>query len=78
MNPTKAASAGVERASTLESKYYVDATFVPLERERIFCRTWQCVGWAEQGVDAGQYFTFDLAGEPLLIARGNDGVLRGF
>jgi len=78
MNPTKAASTGVERASTLESKYYVDATVLPLERERIFCRTWQCVGYAEQVAAAGQYFTFELAGEPLLIARGGDGVLRGF
>jgi choline monooxygenase len=78
MNPTQAAGAGVERASTLESKYYVDPAVRPLERERIFCRTWQCVGYAEQVVSVGQFFTFDLAGEPLLVARGSDGVLRGF
>jgi choline monooxygenase len=78
MNPTQAASTGVERASTLESKYYVDPSVFLLERERIFCRTWQCVGYAEQVAAAGQYFTFDLAGEPLLIVRGGDGTLRGF
>src|ERR1051325_9199848 len=78
MNPTPAASTGVERASTLESQYYVDPAVLPREREHIFCRTWQCVGYAEQVAMAGQYFTFDLAGEPLLIARGNDSILRGF
>ena len=78
MDSTKAALGGVERASTLESKYYVDPSVLPLERERIFYRTWQCVGYAEQVASAGQYFTFDLAGEPLLVVRGNDRVLRGF
>src|SRR4051794_14669853 len=73
-----AASTGVESASTLPSKFYVDASFLPLERERIFARTWQCVGYAEQVADPGKYFTFDLAGEPLLVVRGNDGVLHGF
>src|SRR5690348_10306423 len=78
MNAPKAATPGVESASTLESKYYVDPAILPRERERIFARTWQCVGYAEQVASAGQYFTFDLAGEPLLIVRGADGVLRGF
>ncbi|MGH9523854.1 MAG: aromatic ring-hydroxylating oxygenase subunit alpha [Terriglobales bacterium] len=78
MNPAQAPSAGVERAWTLASNYYTDAAFLPLERERIFCATWQCVGWAEQAARPGQYFTFDLAGEPLLIVRGADGILRGF
>src|SRR5436190_1347672 len=78
MNPIPAPSTGVEHASTLESKYYIDPAVLPLERERIFCRTWQCVGYAEQVAAAGQYFTFDLAGEPLLIARGSDSRLRGF
>ena len=78
MNAPKAATPGVEHASTLESKYYVDPAILPLERERIFCRTWQCVGYGEQAASGGQYFTFNLAEEPLLIVRGADGVLRGF
>ncbi len=78
MNPTQAQTAGVERAWTLEAKYYIDPAVLAVERERIFSRTWQCVGWAEQVARPGQYFTFDLAGEPLLVVRGSDGVLRGF
>lgn len=56
MNPTQAAGTGVERASTLESKYYIDPAVLPRERERIFCRMWQCVGYAEQVAAAGHYF----------------------
>jgi choline monooxygenase len=78
MKPAKAAASGVERAWTLESKYYTDPAFLPLERDRIFHATWQCIGWAEQAAAPGQYFTFDLAGEPLLIVRGADLQLRGF
>src|SRR5207253_11291032 len=48
------------------------------ERERIFFRTWQVVGWREQVAGPGDYLTFELAGEPLLVARGQDGELRGF
>ena len=78
MNPAQAAASGLESAWTLEAKYYTDAAILPLEREKIFCATWQCVGWAEQAARPGQYFTFDLAGEPLVIVRGADSVLRGF
>lgn len=78
MNPAQAPASGIERAWTLDSHYYTDPVIVSRERERIFAATWQCVGWAEQAARPGQYFTFDLAGEPLLIVRGSDSLLRGF
>ena len=38
-----------------------------LEREKhaIFWKTWQVVGYREQVANPGDYFTFDLVGEPL-------------
>ena len=36
------------------------------------------VGRAEQVREPGQYITGDLAGEPILVVRGDDNVLRGF
>src|SRR5581483_7412172 len=45
---------------------------------RIFSRSWQVVGHASQVEKPGDYFTTDLMGEPLLLARGLDGKLRGF
>src|SRR4051812_25104653 len=70
-------SAAIERAHTLASSYYVDPAVLERERERVFFKTWQCVGYREQVQNPGDYFTFDLAGEPLLIVR-DAAALRGF
>ena len=69
---------GIEHASTLASEHYFDLVTYRRECERLFWCSWQCVGWREQVANAGDYFTFDLCGEPLLIARDSSGTLRGF
>jgi phenylpropionate dioxygenase-like ring-hydroxylating dioxygenase large terminal subunit len=74
----KAGIAGIERAHTLPSDHYTDPAWHRRECERIFWRTWQCVGWSEQVANPGGYFTFDLCGEPLLIARDSESKLRAF
>src|ERR1051326_5396571 len=63
-------------ASTLPSNFYFDEAVLRDENRKVFARTWQLVGQLEQVRDAGQYFTTTIANEPLLIVRGNDGVLR--
>ncbi len=63
-------------ASTIPSWCYTDPTTLPVERERIFARTWQLVGREDQAAAPGSYFTASVAGEPLLLVRGNDGRLR--
>ncbi len=68
----------VENAWTLPSAVYTDAAVFAAEKERIFARTWQVMGHAHQVADAGDYFTTELVGEPLLIVRGSDRILRGF
>jgi choline monooxygenase len=68
----------IENASTLPSHYYVAPQLLEKEKGSIFWRTWQIVGRSEQVRNSGDYFTADLLGEPLLIARGIDGTLRGF
>ncbi len=49
-----------------------------LEKEHIFYRTWQWVGSTHLVQRPGDFFTYDLYGEPLVITRGQDGLLRGF
>jgi choline monooxygenase len=66
----------LERASTLPARYYNDPAVLEAEQRNVFARTWQLVGRGEQVRGAGDYFTASLAGEPLLVVRGNDGVLR--
>ena len=70
--------AGIERAWTLPSRLYTDNSVFALEKDRVFSRTWQVAGHASQVEKPGDYFTTDLAGEPLLFVRGLDGKLRGF
>src|SRR5437763_7539719 len=66
----------LERASTIPARYYTDAAVAGDERRSIFARTWQLAGRAEQVAEPGQFFTTIVADEPLLIVRGNDGVVR--
>jgi choline monooxygenase len=70
--------ADVARAWTLPSSLYTDAAVFAAEKERIFARSWQVVGHRDQVAKAGDYFTTELVGEPLLIVRGGDEKLRGF
>ncbi len=68
----------IARAHTLPAALYFGEENYAEEKKRIFASTWQVVGHAHQVARPGDYFTFDLIGEPLLIVRGDDGVLRCF
>jgi len=68
----------IARAFTLPSALYFSPATFEEEKARLFSTTWQVVGHVRQAANPGDYFTFDLVGEPLLIARGEDNVLRGF
>lgn len=68
----------LERAATLPSECYTDAAFLNIENDRVFARTWQLVGRADQAREPGDYFTATIAGEPVIVARGLDEKLRAF
>jgi choline monooxygenase len=70
--------APLEEAFTIPAPWYVDARMEELERERVFGRNWIAVGRAEQVAARGEFFTLELAGEPLVVVRGEDGELRAF
>jgi choline monooxygenase len=63
-------------ASTIPSHFYFGDDVFARENRGVFGRTWQLAGRAGQVRDAGSFFTTTVAGEPLLIVRGADGVLR--
>lgn len=64
------------RASTIPSRWYLEPDVLEREQREIFARTWQLVGHAEQVALAGDYFCCVVAGEPLVVVRGEDDVLR--
>ena len=68
----------LERASTIPAPWYFDLRIAELERARVFSATWQAVGRVDQVRENGQFFTAEVAGEPLVAARGEDGQLRAF
>jgi choline monooxygenase len=71
-------NAPLAEASTPPSSWYVDPRILELEHRSVFARAWQMAGRAAQVREPGQYFTGELAGDPILVVRGSDVVLRGF
>ncbi|MGH9442210.1 MAG: aromatic ring-hydroxylating oxygenase subunit alpha [Thermoanaerobaculia bacterium] len=68
----------LEEAWTIPASWYVDPRIAELERRTVFSAGWQMVGRGEQVAAPGQYVAVEIAGEPVVVVRGNDGVLRGF
>ena len=64
------------RAKTPPAWWYTEPAALVREREGTFARTWQLVGRAEQVAEPGQFFTAEVAGEPVVVVRGADGTLR--
>jgi phenylpropionate dioxygenase-like ring-hydroxylating dioxygenase large terminal subunit len=64
------------QAATLPPRCYLDPDFYAREVETIFRREWLCVGRTDQLERPGDYFAFDLLGDPLVAVRGDDGQVR--
>lgn len=65
-------------AVTIPASWYLDKELAAWERNTVFARSWQLAGRIEQVPEPGRYLTCEIAGEPLLVVRGSDAVLRGF
>ena len=65
-------------AATLPFAWYGDEEILRLERERIFARSWQYAGRADQVAEAGSFLSTDAGGIPILVARDAEGILRAF
>jgi len=71
------ASAPLERAFTIPAGWYVNEDLFDLERKTVFAG-WHYAGRLDQVREPGGFLTTSIAGEPILVARGADGALRGF
>jgi phenylpropionate dioxygenase-like ring-hydroxylating dioxygenase large terminal subunit len=55
---------------------YLSEELHTLELEQIFRHEWLCVGREEYIPNTGDYYSFDLLGDSLLVIRGDDGEVR--
>jgi choline monooxygenase len=65
-------------ASTIPSSWYTDDRLFELEKQAVFSRSWQVIARTDQLRNPGDYVTTEVAGEPIVVVRGNDNDLRGF
>ncbi len=72
------ADAPLEEAYTIPAPWYLDSRMEEAERERVFGGNWIAVGRLDQVATEGQFFTAEIAGEPIVVVRGSDGILRAF
>ena len=63
-------------AKAMPRSVYTSTDFCEREIETIFRREWVCVGRAESLSEPGDYVTYELAGQPIMVLRGADGTLR--
>lgn len=63
---------------TISYNAYVDRDILAEEKQKIFYKDWIYVGHASQVENIGDFFTFDLAGEPLIISRDRTNELNAF
>ena len=70
--------APMERALTLPARAFSSPAFFDLEVERIFHRHWMALAFEATLPDPGDMRPVELFGQPLVLVRGDDGVLRAF
>ena len=67
-----------EQAEPLPHWAYTSTAWYEREVERIFRKAWNYLGHVSQVAKPGDYFTADVAGVPLIVLKGQDGVVRAF
>jgi Rieske 2Fe-2S family protein len=63
---------------TLSGADYASDAVYHDERERLFFRSWVCIGRSEEIANAGEYVVRDVVGESVFIVRNRAGELRAF
>ncbi len=69
---------GLDHGSSraLPGAFYTNPQWTETESAELFARDWICCGRADEIPEPGDYFAFDLAGEPLVVLRDDDGIAR--
>ncbi len=71
-----AAIRALVRDDAVHRDVYINSELFDLEMERLWRAAWTYVGHDSQVPNAGDFYTVNIAGQPLLMLRGSDGVVR--
>ena len=66
----------LDRAETLPPACYTDVDFYAFEIEALFNHEWLCVGREDWVKEPGDYFTTQIVGEPIVVARTRAGEIK--
>lgn len=67
-----------EAGSALPNAAYTNGEFFALEQQTVFRNTWVFAGFAHQLADQGDMLPVEIAGQPLVLVKGDDAVVRAF
>ncbi len=68
----------LEQATAMPPEIYHDPEIHALELDRIFRRDWLCAGRAESIPKKGDYFTYRIVDQPIIVMRGSDGAVNAW
>jgi phenylpropionate dioxygenase-like ring-hydroxylating dioxygenase large terminal subunit len=63
----------VNEACLLPPTVYTSEEFFAFEKDAVYGHSWLCVGREGQIPNPGDWFAYEIVGEPLLVTRGKDG-----
>ena len=68
----------LELASALPARYYFGEDMLAMEQRSVFARSWQLVAHHDQLAEPGDHVVEKIGEVPVIVIRGQDGVLRAF
>jgi len=68
----------LELASALPARYYFGDDMLAMEQRSVFAQSWQLVAHHNQLAEPGDHVVEKIADVPVIVVRGQDGVLRAF
>lgn len=72
------AAKALELASALPARYYFGEDMLAMEQRAVFARSWQLVAQHAQLAEPGDHVVERIGEVPVIVVRGQDGVLRAF
>ncbi|GAA3411553.1 aromatic ring-hydroxylating dioxygenase subunit alpha [Paenibacillus hodogayensis] len=63
---------------TMPYALYTDPQVYREEKQKIFSRSWNFVGMSSLVAKPGDFYTCEVAGQPIIVTHGQDGVIRAF